>query len=840
MPWVHRRTIVKSFFIPYSYIVTGYSLEVIPRYAKYLKAVYSNYPIAKSDKFPPTISERFIKLALVKKQKVNHAQDEFTHLTMDDILKADDKLKVRLVVVEGEPGIGKSTLAWELCRQWPTLESLKKFSLVVLLRLREEGVQSAKDISDLFYHHDTELSRHLGKEVEKREGDGVLFIFDGFDEFPSKFRQNSLVMDIISGSRYLPKATVLVTSRPSASAQLWTLLQSAIGKHIEVVGFSEKEIFNFAYTVLGDTNLFTDFKAYLTANPVLKGIMYNPLNCAIVVGVYQDTYESGKPVPHTQTQLYTELTLCLLSRYLNATGDPLARKLPDNLEDLPHDSDLYQQLVKVGELAFEGNLKEQVIFKQLPKGCSDLGLLVERTALHTRKEATTYDFFHLTLQEYMSAFYISQLPADEQRTLFSEHSTMNVVWRFVAGLTKMQNIGWDEFKRLKKIEYRIVDDVVAVDQFSLECLYEAQDVQNCERVFGQHRVTLSNFRLSNYGLYALGYCISLCSNIWGLTAMEIPREGLEMLGHGMKSVDYGGGSIDMLHFLWPYGIMNEGEHLLQLPHQILRHIESLRFKKCDIDQRGFDNLAECIPYLHSLKLLGIIYNLRHGSLVKLLFALRKHGKIKALHMKIALDMDFVAALAGLVQPSSSLRKLVVGESYLTESWVKKQLVKTVLSPSSLNTVTIVGCYYPLDDIETISDSIHSLTFIIQEVDPLEDVVTISDSINHGYFAYTFQEEDISIISWYLSRIIPYLSRVISSLNPLWVKGGTKLSHILRKNTSLKTLKLHIPLDKDEVQDILDSLKDNYSLERLELGNKYHSQYFSESEKQTLDPRVIYA
>ena len=159
---------------------------MIPRYAKYLKAVYSNYPIAKSNKFPPTISERFIKLALVKKQKGSHAQDKFTHLTIDDILKADDK--VRLAVVEGEPGIGKSTLAWELCRQWPTLESLKRFSLVVLHRLREEGVQLSKDISDLFYHHDTKLSRDLGKEVEKREGDGVLFVFDGFDEFPSDLR----------------------------------------------------------------------------------------------------------------------------------------------------------------------------------------------------------------------------------------------------------------------------------------------------------------------------------------------------------------------------------------------------------------------------------------------------------------------------------------------------------------------------------------------------------------------------------------------------------------------------------------------------------------------------
>ena len=143
-------------------------------------------------------------------------------------------------------------------------------------------------------------------------------------------------------------------------------------------------------------------------------------------------------------------------------------------------------------------------------------------------------------------------------------------------------------------------------------------------------------------------------------------------------------------------------------------------------------------------------------------------------------------------------------------------MRTVLSPSSLNTVKIEGCEYPLDGIETISNSISSLTFL-------------------------FQEEDIFILNiiWHMSRLIPSFSRVISSLNPLWVKGGTKLSHVLRENTSLKTLELHIPLDKDEVQDILDSLKDNHSLERLELCEEYHSQYFSESEKQALDPRVIY-
>ena len=759
----------------------------------------------------------FIKLALVKKKKVSRAQaDKFTHLTlqgdidqilqvkepteMDNILKEDDK--TRLVVVEGAPGIGKNTLAWELCRQWPTLESLKRFSLVVLLRLREERVQSATDISDLFYHHDTQLSRHVGEEVEKREGDAVLFVFDGFDEFPSELRKKSLVMDIIRGALYLPRATVLVTSRPSASAQLQSLLQTGIGKHIEVVGFSEKEIFTYADSILAD--LFANFRQYLSANPVVKGMMYNPLNCAIVVGVYQDTYESGKPVPHTQTQLYTTLTRCLLLRYLKEKEHSFASTLPDNLEDLPHESDLYQQLVKVGELAFNGKLREDVIFKHLPEGCSDLGLLIKHTALYTGEESTTYSYFHLTLQEYMSAFYISQLPADEQKTLFSERSTsMDVVWRFVAGLTKMQNIGWDKFTQESGVTTKSVYEVK--NPSLLQCLYEAQDKQSCVSVFGEHGMKINNSNLSYYGLYALGYCISVCSNTWNVAIQSVPREGIEMLGHGMKSVHYGGGSIEELKLYQCKEILNEGEHLLQIPRQILRHIKSLDLKICGMDQKGFENLAECIPYLRNLTSLNITSNPGgDGSLVKLFQALTKHGKLQILDMEhVAMGTNDVAALAGLVQPSSNLRELRVVEKLIVPPLLAAdavgQLVRTVLSPSSLNVVAIQGSEYLLDGIETISDSISSIVF------------------------YYYSELNTS----------PHPL----TANPSRVKGGTKLSHILRENTGLKRLFLFIPLDKDEVQDILDSLKDNHSLEWLELSGTYHSQYFSESEKQEMDPRV---
>ena len=96
----------------------------------------------------------------------------------------------------------------------------------------------------------------------------------------------------------------------------------------------------------------------------------------------------------------------------------------------------------------------------------------------------------------------------------------------------------------------------------------------------------------------------------------------------------------------------------------------------------------------------------------------------------------------------------------------------MFSPSLLDTVTVFGCEYPLDGIETISDSISYL----------------------GFDSNSKQNTPTNPLTANSSK----------------VKGGTKLSHILRKNTSLKELELSIPLDKDEIHDILDSLKDNYS------------------------------
>ena len=838
--------------------------DIIQKYANYLRTKYIKSPLARPVCLSPstTTTEKYIDLSLVRREKITEEKaNNLTHLTLqgdvdqilqdskqielDDILKVDDN--TRLVVVEGAPGIGKSTLAWELCRQWSTMESMKRFSLVVLIRLQEEGVQSATDISDLFYHANNTISKHVGEEVEKSEGDGVLFVFDGFDQLPAHYRNSSksLLIQIITGEKLL-KTTVLVTSRPSAMSDLQSLFRTDINRHIEILGFSQRAIQQYVESIFeSNSDILFSFNIYLLANPVVKGMMYNPLNSAIVVGVYLATYESGKPVPHTQTQLYTELTWYLLLRYMNATGlgDSLASKVPNSLEDLPRD--IYQQLVNVGMFAFEEKLKNEMIFKELPEGFSDLGLLVKHTALYAKSETTTYSFFHLTHQEFISAFYISQLSIKKQRILFNEHNTtsMDVVWRFVAGLTKMQSIGWDDVKRLKVEKQIVIDDEVSVHPLIIQCVYEAQDVQSCSNVFGEERLSFISDRISNFDLYALGYCISLCANIWNIS-VRTSEVGFSMLVHGMKSVEYGGGSIEELNLARSRGI-DDG----RIPHHILKYMKILNLKSCVMDKRVFENLAEWISYMPNLTSLDISYNPGGDrSLVKLLHALREYGKLQRLYLQcIAINSDDVTALADLVQSSSSLRELEVDGSNCGQTLlgpdIEEQLVKTVLSPSLLEKLTIyadvrhaTSTYIPiLGYIETISASITSLSLVISSPLP----TGTNTSFNHSS-----ADLNLSFISYFYEWVSPFLTSENTSKqtkeNTGRVKGGSKLSHILRGNTSLQELKLYIPLDKDELQDIIDLLKDNHSLRRLELSEIFHSKYFSLSERQLLDGLIVWA
>ena len=347
--------------------------SAISHYHTYLRTVYKNSPISPETKWPPTPSREYITLAVVEE---GQCRDEYIGHTLrgnvqkllekrraistEQILEAPKGRKTRLILLEGAPGIGKSTLAWELCRKWEEFSCMQQYSLVVLLQLREEEVQNITKVSELFYAYESEDKKSLEDEVFKNQGKGNLFILDGFDEYPKNLQQKSFLLNLIKGL-VLPESTVLVTSRPSATAQL--LKSCHPQKRVEVLGFTQESVEAYANSVfVAEPEKLQGFKAYISVSnsPAINSLMYVPLNAAIIVQIYRNS-KSDSALPHTFTELYTQLCLTILNRYLDVHYPGITAA---ELKDLP--SDLYNQFLKLCKVAFDDVTRVPCSLPHLP------------------------------------------------------------------------------------------------------------------------------------------------------------------------------------------------------------------------------------------------------------------------------------------------------------------------------------------------------------------------------------------------------------------------------------------------------------------------------------------
>ena len=129
----------------------------------------------------------------------------------------------RIILIEGAPGGGKSTLALHICHQWAQYASfLDRFDIVVLAYLRDQAIQNATTLADILPARTLEISQMVASRMQRSDGANVLFVFDGWDEFPHVLQVESLVSKIIRELHKisLHHSTVLITTRPVSSGNL--------------------------------------------------------------------------------------------------------------------------------------------------------------------------------------------------------------------------------------------------------------------------------------------------------------------------------------------------------------------------------------------------------------------------------------------------------------------------------------------------------------------------------------------------------------------------------------------------------------------------------------------
>ena len=402
--------------------------SVLKKYQEYLKSCYAARALAPADKYLPTLSVPYINLAMVGKGYPNE-RDEFTRQTLhggvDQILESktpisikdlltpeDSGRPVRFILVEGPPGIGKSTFAWEVCRRWDEIKSLKYYHTVVLLKLREKWVLNATSLADLLrYPSHPFLSKRIADEVVQSQGRKHLFVLDGFDEISHSFHENSVIKSILC-RELLPKCSIILTTRPVAMYTLKKICQPQVDRHVEIIGFTEEERVRYINEVFShEPELQVNFLKYMFLVPHIKSMMYIPLNCAIIAQVYYESQSSHRlAIPKTRTQLYKTLAHSLLVRHkrMKQIDFESMSNLPEGLNK--EDMDMFKSLAKFAFDSYhEGESRKVTFFKEdIPEGLVHFGFMNESTEMFAGKGVErTFSFLHLSLQEYLAAWHLA-------------------------------------------------------------------------------------------------------------------------------------------------------------------------------------------------------------------------------------------------------------------------------------------------------------------------------------------------------------------------------------------------------------------------------------------------
>ena len=417
-----------------------------------IKEKYKELLINRENQWLTLHSSKLVRLQLVLKKKGEGCSTqrgredktvEQTPLDYRNICKGESgKKRVRKVLVEGDAGIGKTTLSISLAEDWASGKLFQEFELLLLLPFRQEEVASAGSLSELFRHLHSNPDVHdsVASYLVKKESKNVLVIADGWDELgESKRRKESFLYKFLF--KMFPFMSVLVTSRPFASAPLHSTDPPCIDRFVEVSGFSKDNIKEYIQSEFsGDQEKVRRLLERLEHNPLIGSTCSVPLNCAIVCHLWHTLEEA---LPSTMTQLYTKLILYVVCRNLRKLevygptfGMSSFDKLPEGLQ---------QSWWLLCQFACEALDKDKIVFSKeeilefFPQGLAFddkilcFGLLQSAETVLDVTCVVSFNFVHLTFMEYLAALYLSRQPLDRQLQ-FLQKPRFTMVARFLFGI----------------------------------------------------------------------------------------------------------------------------------------------------------------------------------------------------------------------------------------------------------------------------------------------------------------------------------------------------------------------------------------------------------------------
>ena len=579
----------------------------------YFSEVYVKKEVPENSWFPS--SDKVINLVIINKRKTG--KDKFAYTVqgdMDDILKGKEKVEYEevfdqyksgsLLLVEGRPGSGKTTLMLKVSKDWALDKGiLQGAEIVVLVPIRLlDQANKCIDLADLFknYIYSEIKKAQILEHYEKLSGEGVCFIIDGLDEYEYVKDDSTIILQLIT-KRVWPLAMIIVASRPIGTASLRKKGPKKT-KRIEVLGFQNDQISEYVFSYFkGNDDKAKKLISYLESHVNVCRMCYLPVHAAMICFLYDKKEDI---VPQTASKIYETFALFSVVRKcepfqhtnsLNALTDN-ENKYFSNICKLAFDMIVQSKQVI---------LQSEMNFPLTPFGSdkSSLGLVTIDSTAELFDMKDIYSFLHLTFQEYLAAFYLSQLDSESEVIKKTKGLKVNlrIVWKFYCGIV--------QFDKDSLILKSLMSDSKTDMLYKVQCAFESQQQIACDMLLELSEEPNSLcFSKNNFiptDFLAMTYVIETSHN--QVTKLLFQKCSLDSEGVDLFLDKVSTGKLDNIKYL---GFNKKNctvlnfKHFFKILFEIQHSIETLDLQSVDIYRPNIVRLLQDLEFsnLCSLKI----------------------------------------------------------------------------------------------------------------------------------------------------------------------------------------------------------------------------------------------
>lgn len=343
-------------------------------------------------------------------------------VSFEDIFGGHKERKREVIVFEGVGGSGKTTLCWNLRREWAKEHLLQQYHLLIHAQLNDPQLQSATTLADFIVNAQKKEREEVTSYVLDRKGEGICFIFDGLDEASPPLLNS--ILDLIKRTYQvcLPNLSFIMTTRPN-SRIMTEMKQIVESRRILIGGFEIPKLHEFVDLCLESLPSKKQIvRENFTTHPTVEHLCTLPINATTMIHMVQ-LVSVGDNVSSNKANIYHYILSNYIVRHMRLRTDQkdilLTSKLAD-LDSLP--SQIRNSFKQMCLLAYSAATKgKPPLFTATELGIppqekvdNSLGLLCIHRKITMMGEKQYYSFSCHSLQDYLAAIHVLNMDSHDR------------------------------------------------------------------------------------------------------------------------------------------------------------------------------------------------------------------------------------------------------------------------------------------------------------------------------------------------------------------------------------------------------------------------------------------